>query len=83
MCAGVTVRVHFQTLSKGKALKILSAEEDKRVRLYRRMLKDIRNVKESIVILPVLVHPNFSQPIIVTTDASNEAIGTVLSQKKN
>ena len=32
---------------------------------------------------PILQHPDFSSPFYVTTDASNMAVGGVLSQKKD
>ncbi|GJQ86985.1 hypothetical protein Trydic_g12571 [Trypoxylus dichotomus] len=35
----------------------------------------MENTKE-----PILQYPNFEKPFILTTDASNEAIGAVLSQ---
>ena len=38
-------------------------------------------LKNKLVEAPVLAHPDFSQPFILDTDASDVAIGAVLSQK--
>ena len=40
-------------------------------------------LKEKLVNSPILQYPDFSKEFFVTTDASNNAIGAVLSQKKN
>lgn len=37
-------------------------------------------LKEKLVSAPLLQYPDFSQPFVVTTDASNYAVGAVLSQ---
>lgn len=37
-------------------------------------------LKEILTKEPILQHPDFSQPFLITTDASNSAIGAVLSQ---
>jgi hypothetical protein len=37
-------------------------------------------LKEKLTTAPLLQYPDFSQPFIVTTDASNYAVGAVLSQ---
>lgn len=37
-------------------------------------------LKEKLISAPLLQYPNFSAPFIVTTDASNYAVGAVLSQ---
>ena len=39
-------------------------------------------LKKAIISPPILVYPDYSQPFTLTTDASNEAIGAVLSQGK-
>lgn len=37
-------------------------------------------LKEILTTEPLLRHPDFSQPFLITTDASNSAIGAILSQ---
>jgi hypothetical protein len=37
-------------------------------------------LKEKLVSKPILQYPDFSKEFILTTDASNEGIGTILSQ---
>ena len=37
-------------------------------------------LKEKLISAPLLQYPDFSQPFIVTTDASNYAVGAILSQ---
>ena len=39
-------------------------------------------LKQAITTPPVLIYPDFSKPFLLTTDASNEALGAVLSQGK-
>lgn len=41
----------------------------------------INNLKDALTRSPVLVYPDFSKPFILSTDASNFAIGAVLSQE--
>ena len=38
-------------------------------------------LKEKMVSSPILAHPDFTKPFILDTDASDQAIGAVLSQK--
>lgn len=38
-------------------------------------------LKHMLITAPILAHPDFSKPFILDTDASNQAIGAVLSQK--
>jgi hypothetical protein len=38
-------------------------------------------LKSRLVSSPILAHPDFSKKFILDTDASNEAIGAVLSQE--
>ena len=38
-------------------------------------------LKHMLVTAPILAHPDFTKPFILDTDASNHAIGAVLSQK--
>lgn len=40
------------------------------------------NLKNILITEPILQYPNFEKTFILTTDASNEAIGSVLSQGK-
>ena len=40
-------------------------------------------LKNAITAAPVLMQPNFENPFIVDTDASDHAIGVVLQQKDN
>ena len=37
-------------------------------------------LKHMLVTAPILAHPDFTKPFILDTDASNRAIGAVLSQ---
>ena len=38
-------------------------------------------LKHLLITAPILAHPDFTQPFILDTDASNQALGAVLSQK--
>jgi hypothetical protein len=42
--------------------------------------KAFNTLKESLITEPLLQYPDFTRPFVLTTDASNEAIGAVLSQ---
>ena len=44
--------------------------------------KSFDTLKEALCTTPVLQHPDFSQPFILITDASDYAVGAVLSQGK-
>lgn len=37
-------------------------------------------LKEKLITAPILQYPDFTQPFVVTTDASNYAVGAILSQ---
>lgn len=43
-------------------------------------VKSFNHLKELLINAPILKYPDFSQPFILTTDASNVALGAVLSQ---
>lgn len=38
-------------------------------------------LKRKLTSVPILAYPNMNKPFILTTDASNSAIGFILSQK--
>lgn len=40
------------------------------------------SIKKSLISPPLLIYPDFNKPFNLTTDASNEALGAVLSQGK-
>lgn len=42
--------------------------------------KSFENLKNILTSQPLLQFPNFNEPFILTTDASNDAIGSILSQ---
>ena len=42
--------------------------------------KALKSLKEHLMSAPVLAYPKFSEPFIITTDASKSGIGAVLSQ---
>lgn len=44
--------------------------------------KAFEKLREILVSPEILIYPDFNQPFILTTDASNEALGAVLSQGK-
>ena len=45
---------------------------------YQQIFEDI---KEMMMTAPILSYPNFNKPFILSTDASTNELGTVLSQK--
>lgn len=42
-----------------------------------------QTMKDALTSPPILAFPNFHQPFILSTDASNYAVGSVLSQVQN
>ncbi|XP_062614536.1 uncharacterized protein LOC134276295 [Saccostrea cucullata] len=46
-----------------------------------REVQSFKKLKEALMTAPVLVNPNFNLPFVLQTDASNNAIGAVLSQQ--
>lgn len=68
-------------LTRGDNAQI-KAHQSKRiaVNLDEKALKSFKELKELLMSSEILVYPNFEKPFILTTDASNYAIGSVLSQ---
>lgn len=58
-----------QCLKKGKSVK-----------LTNEYIKAFENCKDLLINDPILQFPDFSKPFVLTTDASNFAIGAILSQ---
>jgi hypothetical protein len=44
--------------------------------------KAFEDLKTTFITVPILVHPDFSKPFYMKTDASNFALRTVLSQER-
>jgi hypothetical protein len=40
-----------------------------------------QDLKTTVTTAPILIHPDYSRPLFLESDASNYALGTVLSQK--
>ncbi|MCG8033694.1 MAG: DDE-type integrase/transposase/recombinase, partial [Candidatus Thiodiazotropha taylori] len=56
-------------------------EKNKRFDWTTQCTEAFERLKNLLITAPVLAHPDFSKPFIIDTDASDEAIGAVLSQK--
>lgn len=60
----------------------IKANQSKKIgiTLDNKALKSFNDLKELLVSSEILIFPDFTKPFILTTDASNYAIGAVLSQ---
>ena len=56
-------------------------EKDQRFNWTTECSEAFGKLKHMLVTAPILAHPDFTKPFILDTDASNHAIGAVLSQK--
>ncbi|MCG8045580.1 MAG: RNase H-like domain-containing protein, partial [Candidatus Thiodiazotropha endolucinida] len=56
-------------------------EKDQKFSWTNECSEAFEKLKHMLMTAPVLAHPDFSKPFILDTDASNQAIGAVLSQK--
>ena len=56
-------------------------EKDQRFNWTSECSEAFERLKHMLVTAPILAHPDFTKPFILDTDASNHAIGAVLSQK--
>ena len=56
-------------------------EKDQRFNWTSECSEAFDKLKHMLVTAPILAHPDFTKPFILDTDASNHAIGAVLSQK--
>ena len=56
-------------------------EKDQRFNWTSECSEAFGRLKHMLVTAPILAHPDFTKPFILDTDASNHAIGAVLSQK--
>jgi hypothetical protein len=45
--------------------------------------QDFQDLKTAFTMAPILIYPNFSRPFFLESDASDYALGAVLSQKKD
>lgn len=43
-------------------------------------MKAFKKLRDALITEPVLKYPDFKQPFTLTTDASNIALGAILSQ---
>lgn len=55
-------------------------KKGRRIDLNDRYLRTFKSCKDILTNDPILQHPDFKKPFVLTTDASNFAIGGVLSQ---
>ena len=53
------------------------------VQLSAEVHEVVRILKHKIPTAPILVFPDFDKPFLLETDASNEGLGVVLSQKQD
>lgn len=59
-----------------------SLRKDTKIIINDEYVKAFEQCKDLLINAPLLQHPDFSKPFIVTTDASDVALGAVLSQGK-
>lgn len=68
-------------LTRGRNAQIKANMSKKvEIKLNKEELKAFNNLKELLSSSEILIFPNFEKPFILTTDASDKAIGAVLSQ---
>lgn len=68
-------------LTRGEKAQIRANQSRKiRIELKAEELKAFKNLKELLISSEILIFPDFEKPFVLTTDASNTAIGAVLSQ---
>ena len=57
--------------------------KDKRFEWSNDQEESFQKIKEILSTEPLLIYPDFSQPFILTCDASNTAVGAILSQERD
>lgn len=68
-------------LTRGEKAQIRANQSRKiKIELKNEELKAFKNLKELLISSEILIFPDFEKTFILTTDASNTAIGAVLSQ---
>ncbi|XP_062586907.1 uncharacterized protein LOC134248532 [Saccostrea cucullata] len=60
---------------------LLRKSQPTELKWTEREVQSFKKLKEALMTAPVLVNPNFNLPFVLQTDASNNAIGAVLSQQ--
>lgn len=79
----------FQLTSETKINKTSNRRERKHLNVYRKLTdvdwtpecdQSLQDLRDALLNNVILSHPDFSKPFVLSTDASSDGLGAILSQ---